>query len=120
MNPPKPGKPVRGSVTGRPIMAVLDLLGRRWTLRILWELRIGPLTFRELRTACDDISPSVLNQRVDELREAGVLANGEIGYQLTEQGLALMETLKGLHTWSERWADREAPKHLKHGKNERE
>ena len=30
---------VRGSRTGRPIMALLDLLGRRWTLRILWELR---------------------------------------------------------------------------------
>ena len=30
---------VRGSRSGRPIMALLDLLGRRWTLRILWELR---------------------------------------------------------------------------------
>jgi len=36
---PRPGRPVRGSRTGRPIMALLDLLGRRWVLRILWELR---------------------------------------------------------------------------------
>ena len=34
---------VRGSRTGRPVMALLDLLGRRWTLRIVWELRDGPL-----------------------------------------------------------------------------
>ena len=30
---------VRGSASGRPIMVLLDLLGRRWSLRIVWELR---------------------------------------------------------------------------------
>ena len=35
---------VRGSRTGRPIMALLDLLGRRWSLRIIWELREASLT----------------------------------------------------------------------------
>ena len=39
---PRPGVPVRGSATGRPLMAAMDLLGRRWALRILWELRDGP------------------------------------------------------------------------------
>src|SRR5207237_3071394 len=57
---PKPGRPVRGSRTGRPIMALLDLLGRRWALRILWEARHGPLSFRALRERCDGMSPSVL------------------------------------------------------------
>ena len=64
---------VRGSRTGRPIMVLLDLLGRRWTLRILWELRSGALTSRALRTACDEASPKVLNQRLKELREAGFI-----------------------------------------------
>src|SRR6266566_657455 len=49
---------VRASRSGRPIMALLDLLGRRWTLRILWELRAQPLTSRALRTACDEASPT--------------------------------------------------------------
>ncbi len=62
---------VRGSRTGRPIMVLLDLLGRRWALRILWELRSGRLTSRALRTACDDASPTILQTRVAELREAG-------------------------------------------------
>ena len=47
----RPGVSVRGSRSGRPIMAALDLLGRRWALRILWELRAGPLTFRAIRAA---------------------------------------------------------------------
>ncbi|MDD9934438.1 MAG: winged helix-turn-helix transcriptional regulator [Myxococcales bacterium] len=48
-------------------MALLDLLGRRWILRILWELRKARLTFRALRAAGDDISPSVLNARLADL-----------------------------------------------------
>ena len=61
---------VRGSRTGRPIMALLDLLGRRWTLRIIWELRSTRATFRALREACGNPSPTVLNERLRELREA--------------------------------------------------
>ena len=67
---------MRGSRTGRPIMALLDLLGRRWTLRIVWELREGALTSRALRAACDDASPTVVQQRLSELREAGLVAMG--------------------------------------------
>src|SRR5262249_6915756 len=47
---PTPGRPVRGSKTGRPTVALLDLLGRRWTLRIVWELRETRRTFRALQT----------------------------------------------------------------------
>ena len=38
MKHPTLAKPVRGSRTGRPVMVLLDLLGRRMALRILWEL----------------------------------------------------------------------------------
>ena len=31
-----PGQKVRGSQSGRPIMVLLDVLGQRWTLRVLW------------------------------------------------------------------------------------
>ena len=70
---------VRGSKTGRPIMVLLDLLGRRWSLRILWELREGALTSRALRAACGDASPTVMQQRLTELREAGFIELREEG-----------------------------------------
>ena len=60
-------------------MAALDLLGRRWALRVLWELRSGPLTFRALQEACDGVSPTVLNARLAELREAGILLDRRQG-----------------------------------------
>ncbi|MBR0828922.1 helix-turn-helix transcriptional regulator [Bradyrhizobium manausense] len=95
---------VRGSRTGRPIMALLDLLGRRWALRILWELREAPLTSRALRTACDEASPTVLQTRLDELRDAGFieLSDGS-GYGLTPLGRELCETFMPLHRFAERW-----------------
>ena len=101
---PKPGGPIRGSKTGRPVMAALDLLGRRWTLRLLWELRGGPLTFRELRARCDEMSPTVLNQRLGELRDVHILESTDEGYALTNDGRGLMKALKPLLTWSEAWA----------------
>ena len=102
---PRPGQPVRGSTTGRPIMALLDLLGRRWTLRVLWELREEGLGFRELQARCDGMSASVLNQRLRELREAGILETDSAGVNsLTRDGAALLEALGPLDRWAKRWS----------------
>jgi DNA-binding HxlR family transcriptional regulator len=97
-------KPVRGLKTARPIMALLDLLGRRWTLRVLWELRGGALGFRELQARCDAMSPSVLNQRLAELREAQIIEQGETGYALSARGAELLKLFEPIHHWSENWA----------------
>ena len=101
---PRPGARVRGSATGRPIMALLDLLGRRWTLRVIWELRDGPLTFRDLQAACDGMSSSVLNQRLRELCAAGIVEVGERGYALTTEGRRLDDVYAALDAWARRWA----------------
>lgn len=100
---------MRGSRTGKPLMALLDLLGRRWALRIVWELRDGPLSFRALRARCDDVSPSVLNLRLRELRGAGVVAvERATGYRVTDEGRRLCGALDGLQAWAERWARRDS------------
>ena len=98
---------VRGSKTGRPIMALLDLLGRRWTLRILWELREASLTSRALREACDDASPTVLQSRLSELRKAGLVELVPAsGYRLTSIGKELLGTFLPLHRFAEKWSGR--------------
>jgi DNA-binding HxlR family transcriptional regulator len=102
---PRPGAAVRGSRTGRPIMAALDLLGRRWALRVLWELRHGPQSFRALRARCDEVSPTVLNQRLAELRASGIVEHAPgSGYALTAGGESLLAALTPLRDWAERWA----------------
>jgi DNA-binding HxlR family transcriptional regulator len=100
---PRPGRPVRGSTTGRPIMVLLDLLGRRGSLRILWELRTARMTFRELVSAAET-NPGVLNARLTELRGSNLIDHDGSGYGLSTQGLRLLAHLAPLHQWAEQWA----------------
>lgn len=103
----RPGQPVRGSKTGRPLMAALDLLGRRWALRVLWELRAAPLGFREIQVRCDGMSSSVLRDRLRELEEAQLVERGpEDRWALTDLGTSLGTALAPLKSWSVRWAAR--------------
>ena len=88
-------------------MALLDLLGRRWALRVIWELRDGPLSFRETQARCDAVSSSVLNDRLTELRAAGIVQAGEHGYELTEEGRELLAIYPPVQAWADRWAQRE-------------
>jgi DNA-binding HxlR family transcriptional regulator len=86
-------------------MALLDLLGRRWTLRVIWELRGGARTSRALREACGGVSPTVLSDRTRELRDAALVALEEPeGYVLTPLGRELFDRLSPLLEWSERWS----------------
>ena len=104
MTTPRVGRPVRGSRTGRPVMVALDLLGRRAALRVLWELRGDALTFRALQEAAGT-NPALLNTRLKELREAG-LVDHEGGYHLTAEGRALLAAMQPLSAWAERWGMR--------------
>ncbi|WP_377268618.1 DinB family protein [Peterkaempfera sp. SMS 1(5)a] len=105
MPSPKPGRPVRDSTDGRPVTAALDLLGRRWSLRILWELQQGPLGFRPLQQRCDNMSSSVLRQRLAELHDALLVERRPGGsYLLTPLGQEAHRALRPLMRWSRSWA----------------
>ena len=86
-----------------------DLLGRRWVLRLIWELREEPKRFRELQAATN-ASPTIINARLAELRAAKlVMLDEESGYRLTTSGKELLDLFLPLHAWSEKWAKRLSP-----------
>lgn len=105
MSIPVPGAQVRGSKTGKPIMALLDLLGRTWALGILWQLNTGPATFRELQQRCEQISPTLLNTRLKELKALNLIETQVKGYQLSSQGNELYGIISPLGLWSNQWAE---------------
>lgn len=104
MTAPRPGRPVRGSTTGRPLMAALDLLGRRWALRVLWELRHGPVGTRALLARCDGLSSSVLYTRLRELEESKLVVAQDDGWALTNLGAELAASIAPFDDWARRWA----------------
>jgi DNA-binding HxlR family transcriptional regulator len=101
---PKPGKPVRGSKSGAPIMALFDLLGRRWAMGIIWQLNGGPLPFRELQKRCESISPTILSGRIKDLQAALLIERTLDGYKLTDRGNELFKILEPFKEWSVDWA----------------
>ncbi len=91
---------------GTAMARLLALIGQRWTLRVLWELRPRAQTFRALRARCDDVSPTLLNRRLAELRRSALVVLGDNGYRLTRQGRALADRLLPLRGWARRWVKR--------------
>lgn len=89
-------------------MALFDLLGRRWAITVLWTLRNGPMTFRGIQEAAEGIATSVLNTRLRELRDAGLVTTGSDGYELTSQGTSLLLAGAPLTEWADEW---ETPAH---------
>jgi DNA-binding HxlR family transcriptional regulator len=103
---PTPGKPVRGSKTGKPLMALFDLLGRTWSMGVLWQLCTGgSCTFRQLQVRCESISPAVLNSRLKELRMALLVERCTGGYQATNLGEELVALLLPFGQFADTWAE---------------
>jgi DNA-binding HxlR family transcriptional regulator len=89
------------------MLALLELLGRRWALRVLWELRLEPASFQALQARCDSMSTSVLSQRLSELKAAQLIEKHPGGsYGLTDHGSRLLARLDGMDEWTQEWARR--------------
>ena len=85
----------------RPVHDVLDLLGRRWALRLVWELRRDALGFSALRERCE-VSPSVLSTRLEELKGAGIVErDASRRYRLSPSGRELARLLYEINRWAE-------------------
>lgn len=102
---PRTPAPSRDTAAGKDaVNAAIGLFNRRWVLRVLWELRQGPMTFRVLRKACGDLSPTVLNARLGELRDARLVSHTTaVGYALTATGAELLVAMRPMLTWAIRW-----------------
>lgn len=88
-----------------PMVELFDVLGQRWTMRLLWELRAEPLTYRQLAERLPGMSTSLLTRRLRELRSAGLVDHEQgAGYQLTALGKDLLRHLRSLRKWAQQVA----------------
>jgi DNA-binding HxlR family transcriptional regulator len=89
-----------------PLLDLFDVLGRRWALRVVWELCAGPATFRGLLERAAPISSSVLTDRLRELRAAGIVDHERsVGYSLTALGHGVAERIVDMYLWLKQQPD---------------
>ena len=99
------------------IARALDVVGDRWTLLIVRELRLrGPCRFTDLKNGLPGIAANLLSGRLRELEEAALISREDAPppiattlYGLTEDGLALEPVLKALGLWGQRYMAVERP-----------
>jgi DNA-binding HxlR family transcriptional regulator len=87
---------------------VADLLGRRWTLAVLYASHTGARRFNQFLQAIGPVPPRTLAQRLTELEGAGILKRvvvptrpPQVEYRLTDDGARLAAVVEGLRAWSE-------------------
>ncbi len=90
----------------------MDLLGKRWTTLILYQLLEGPQRFNEIESSLP-ISGRLLSERLKELEKEGIVEREvfsevpiRVEYSLTEKGRALEGAIREVENWSKKWINK--------------
>ncbi len=93
---------------GCAVELTLTVLNGKWKTIILSRLRERPMRYSELRAEIPSLSDKVLTQRLQDLKETGLVeigvAPGQL-YQLTERAKSLAPVLEALCDWGEASAE---------------
>jgi DNA-binding HxlR family transcriptional regulator len=110
---------------GHDTASACDLLGKRWTLKVVRELARGPQRFTDLHRRLVGISTSVLAARLRDLEQSDVAGRrrlpppaGSAVYELTERGRALGRIVLALEEWDTRTLTAVAREPVRHGRRE--
>ena len=92
-----------------PVANALDLVGDKWSLLIIRDMRHGKRTYGELADSPERIPTNILADRLKRLEEAGIIARAayqerpvRYAYTLTEKGKDLGELLLALVRWGKK------------------
>jgi DNA-binding HxlR family transcriptional regulator len=87
-----------------------QLIGKKWIGLIIHSLLEEPKRFSEIHAYIPDLSKRVLNERIKELEESGIILRNVIAdrpvrieYSLTRKGNELGKALKAVESWAEKW-----------------
>ncbi len=98
-----------------PVAMAAEILCSRWTMVLIRELIAGTTRFNDLRRGVPKMSPTLLSQRLKELREAGVIERrdlksekGVFEYHLTSAGKDLRPVIEAMGLWGQKWVESHA------------
>jgi DNA-binding HxlR family transcriptional regulator len=87
----------------------MDLIGKRWTGLILYQLLDGPQRFNEIESSLP-VSGRLLSERLKELEKEGLVERKvfsevpvRVEYSLTDKGWALEGAIRNIESWATSW-----------------
>lgn len=94
-----------------PLERAIRVIGDRWSALILRDLFLkGPCRFQDFVESLDEISPTVLSNRIKKLLEYEVIVSYQYSehpprnaYELTEKGKELGPLFAGLRDWGNKY-----------------
>lgn len=93
-----------------PVTETARIIGRKWTLLIIYHLLESPRRFCELQEMLGGVNPTTLSQRLKMMESSGLLRRHErptvppwVQYELTEKGAALRPIIEGMAVWGRTW-----------------
>jgi DNA-binding HxlR family transcriptional regulator len=105
-------EPMDGKSESCALLAgVWEVLGRRWSLHILYSLCTRQvIRFNDLKRSLKGISSTVLSERLLELEREGLVTKKiypevppRVEYSMTTRAKELQEIMKELGRWAEKW-----------------
>jgi DNA-binding HxlR family transcriptional regulator len=100
-----------------PVTAFQKMISGKYKLRIIWDLRDGPLRYHEIRSGLlrgalgtREIAPRVLSRELKALAEGGLIDRKDFGvvpprveYRLTERGKSFVPVIAVIRDWGDRY-----------------
>ena len=87
----------------------MELIGKRWTALIIYQLLDGPQRFNAIESALP-ISGRLLSERLKELEKESIVERKvysevpiRVEYSLTEKGSSLEGAVREIETWAQKW-----------------
>jgi DNA-binding HxlR family transcriptional regulator len=110
-------KPNSALTCGCPVAAFQKMISGKYKLRIVWDLKDGPLRYGEIRTGLlrgsvgsAEIAPRVLSRELKALTESGLIDRKDFGvvppkveYRLTRKGKSFVPVISAIRSWGTRY-----------------
>jgi DNA-binding HxlR family transcriptional regulator len=101
---------------GCPVAAFQKMISGKYKLRIVWDLKDGPLRYGEIRNGLlrgsdgsSEIAPRVLSRELKALTESGLIDRKDYGvvppkveYRLTRKGKSFVPVIAAIRDWGTR------------------
>lgn len=104
------------AICGCPVAAFQKMISGKYKLRIVWDLKDGPLRYGEIRSGLlrglggsQEIAPRVLSRELKALAQTGLIDRKDYGvvppkveYRLTQKGRSFVPVIDAIRKWGTR------------------